>query len=114
MNSKETLYAVDCSLVSTKKLEKDAKSNNLESVKTWMIENKLTLNQAAKINLGFGSKSIQMINPIVDTSWLFLDEKLSFKFHIPKCVYYIPNTYSKATSNDLPKLIFNQYISMLY
>ena len=32
---------------------RDAKANNLESVKTWLIENKLTLSQAETVDIEF-------------------------------------------------------------
>ena len=40
MNSKVTIYADNCSLVSTKIWEKEAKAKDIESVETRLIKNK--------------------------------------------------------------------------
>ena len=67
VNSKVTFYAADFSLLSTEKMVKNARENNLGSIIFWLIENKLNLNQDKTKNIEDGSKSTQMINSIVET-----------------------------------------------
>ena len=55
---------VDCSVVSTKFLEKETKkASDLEIVETWLIENKLSLKQVRTAKIG--PKSIQMIYLVI-------------------------------------------------